>query len=88
MNIPDFKNGDDEQVYYDLFDEKVVQYKFLLDKVREELYGAGNGNYANLPGSCFVVLNDITLAIMQDTSKEYHTKVSGYEQHTFSLGDK
>lgn len=91
MDLPNFKNGDDEQVYYNLFDENVFQYKFLLDKVREELYGKGNGNYSNLPGSCFEVINDITKSLIQQTTNEFTKKtraLQSEDHNTFTLGDK
>jgi hypothetical protein len=71
MDLPDFKNGDDEILYYEIFEENLTAYKFMLDKVKEELYGKGTGNYSNLPGSCFEVVNDITRSLMYQTSTQF-----------------
>ena len=36
--IPNFKNLDDESEFYGIFDEKLIQYKYVMDKVRELMF--------------------------------------------------
>jgi len=79
MNFPKFKTPEDETLYYDIFEDNLATYKFILDKVREELYGKGNGNYSNLPGSCFEVLNDITRSLIYQTSDAFKDEKPEYK---------
>jgi hypothetical protein len=71
MTLPDFKTPQDEDLFYTIFDDKLATYSYVLNKVKEELYGKGTGNFANLPGSCFEVVNDITKILIEDTKEEY-----------------
>ena len=79
MEFPKFKSSGDETLYYEIFEENLATYKFMLDKVREELYGKGNGNYSNLPGSCFEVLNDITRSLVFQTSTQFKHEKPEYK---------
>lgn len=79
MEFPKFKSSDDETLFYEIFEENLATYKFMLDKVREELYGKGTGNYSNLPGSCFEVLNDITRSLVFQTSTQFKHEKPEYK---------
>jgi hypothetical protein len=79
--IPNFKTGDDENFFYDIFDEKLIQYKFLLDKVRDTMFnGTGNGSYANVPGSFLDVLHRITRDILYDTCERFEEEKPEYKR--------
>ena len=80
MNIPTFKSQEHQEEYELLFAEKAVQYVKMMNVVKELMYGTGNGNYANLPGTCQEVLRDITQSLLYDT--EYTFKASHPEYKT------
>ena len=80
MNIPTFKSTEHQEEYELLFAEKAVTYIKLMNVVKELMYGAGNGNYANLPGTCLEVVRDITQSLLYDT--EYTFKASHPEYKT------
>lgn len=71
MTLPEFKNPGDEELFYTIFDDKLATYSYVLNKVKDELYGKGGGNFGNLPGSCFEVVNDITKTLIEDTKEVY-----------------
>lgn len=78
-DIPDFKNSSDETLYYQMFDNNLTQYKYVMDKVKEELYGTGFGNYANLPGSCFAVVKEITNNLIYSTTERFKEVKTEYK---------
>lgn len=81
-DIPNFRNDEDENHFYDLFDEKLIQYKFLLDKVRDVLFdgnGVG-GSYANVPGSFLDVLHRITRDLSYDTVVKFESERPEYKE--------
>jgi len=80
MNIPTFKTTEHQEEYELLFAEKAVQYVKMMNVVKELMYGTGNGNYANLPGTCLEVVRDITQSLLYDT--EYTFKASHPEYKT------
>ena len=80
MNIPTFQTEEHREEFELLFREKANNYVDMMSVVKELLYGSGIGNYANLPGSCQKVLNDITRSIFYDT--EYEFKLSHPEYKT------
>lgn len=80
MNIPNFNSTEHQEEFELLFAEKAVQYVKMLDVVRELMYGKGNGNYLNLPGTCLEVVNDIARSLLYDT--EFAFKVSHPEYKT------
>ena len=87
IDIPPFKKPTDEDLYLDMFDDKLAAYTTLMDKVKDALYGPGFGNYSNLPGSCFQVLEKITSDLINLTSHEYaHVQKASLKDYT--LGDK
>jgi len=87
IDIPPFKTPTDEDLYLDMFDDKLTAYVTLLDKVKDAMYGTGYGNYANLPGTCQQVLEKITSDLINLTSHEYaHVKNNTLKDYT--LGDK
>jgi hypothetical protein len=87
IDIPPFKTPTDEDLYLDMFDDKLTAYVTLLDKVKDALYGKGFGNYANIPGTCQQVLEKITSDLVNLTSHEYaHVKSNTLKDYT--LGDK
>jgi len=87
IDIPPFKTPTDQDLYLDMFDDKLTAYITLLDKVKETMYGTGHGNYANLPGSCLEVVERITTNLINLTSHEYaHIKHNTLTNYT--LGDK
>jgi len=87
IDIPEFKTPTDEDLYLDMFDDKLTAYVALMDKVKDALYGHGFGNYSNLPGSCFQVLEKITSDLVNVTSHEY-VLVQKNTLKNYSLGEK
>jgi len=87
IDIPPFKTPTDEDLYLDMFDDKLTAYVALMDKVKDALYGPGFGNYSNLPGSCFQVLEKITSDLVNVTSHEY-VLVQKNTLKNYSLGEK
>jgi len=87
IDIPPFKTPTDEDLYLDMFDDKLTAYVTLMDKVKDALYGPGFGNYSNLPGSCFQVLEKITSDLVNLTSHEY-VLVQKNSLKNYSLGEK
>ena len=87
IDIPPFKTPTDEDLYLDMFDDKLTAYVALMDKVKDALYGPGFGNYSNLPGSCFQVLEKITSDLINLTSHEY-AHVQKNTLKNYSLGEK
>jgi len=71
MNIPTFKTTEHQEEFELVFAEKAVTYIKLLDVVRELMYGTGNGNYSNLPGSCLEIVNDITRSLLYDSETQF-----------------
>ena len=51
---------------YALFEEKMHDYLFCMNMVKEEMYGKGNGNYSNLPGTCTEQVRKVTDRILVD----------------------
>ena len=70
MNIPTFKSKDHQEEFELIFAEKAVAYIKLLDSVKELMYGSLT-HYANLPGTCQEVLNDITRSILYDAEYQF-----------------
>jgi hypothetical protein len=87
IDIPPFKTPTDEDLYLDMFDDKLTAYLALMDKVKDAIYGPGFGNYSNLPGSCFQVLEKITSDLVNVTSHEY-VLVQKNSLKNYSLGEK
>lgn len=86
IDIPPFKKPTDEDLYVDMFDDKLTAYITLMDKVKEAMYGKGYGNYANLPGSCQQVVEKITTNLINLTSHEYAQQQASLKDYT--LGEK
>jgi hypothetical protein len=86
IDIPRFNKQTDEDLYLDMFDDKLAAYTMLMDKVKDAIYGPGFGNYANLPGSCFQVLEKITSDLVNLTSHEYAQQSATLKN--YSLGEK
>jgi hypothetical protein len=87
IDIPPFETPTDEDLYVNMFDDKLTAYTTLMDKVKDALYGPGFGNYANMPGSCLDVVERITSDLINLTSHEYTlTKKATLKDYT--LGDK
>ena len=87
IDIPPFKTPTDEDLYLDMFDDKLTAYVTLLDKVKDALYGKGYGNYANIPGTCQQVLEKITSDLINVTSHEY-AQIKYNTLKDYTLGDK
>ena len=71
IDIPRFDTPTDQDLYTDLFDDKLTAYAAMMDKVKDVLYGPGFGNYSNLPGTCFQVLEKITTDLVDATTHDY-----------------
>jgi len=71
MNIPTFNTPEHQEEFELIFAEKAVTYIKLLDTVKELMYGTGTGNYANLPGTCLEVVNDITRSLLYDAETQF-----------------
>jgi hypothetical protein len=79
-DIPDFKTLEDETLFYDIYDEKLVQYKFMLDKVRELLFdGKGSGSYMNVPGSMLDVMHRICRDIIYEATQRFEKERPEYK---------
>ena len=79
-NIPDFKTPEDETLFYAIYDEKLVQYKFLLDEVREILFdGKGSGSYMNVPGSMLDVMHRICRDLTYDATERFEKERPEYK---------
>lgn len=87
IDIPPFKTPIDQDLYLDMFDDKLTAYITLMDKVKEAMYGKGHGNYANLPGTCQQVIEKITTDLINLTSHEY-AQVQKASLKDYTLGDK
>lgn len=86
IDIPRFNKVTDQDVYLDMFDDKLTAYTTLMDKVKDALYGPGYGNYSNLPGTCLDVVERITTGLINLTSHEYSQHSATLKSYT--LGDK
>ena len=86
MNIPTFKTPEHQEEFELLFTEKAVTYIKLMNVVKELMYGAGHGDYRNLPGTCQEVLREITSSIFYDTEytfKDNHPEYKSYDDEMF-----
>lgn len=88
IDIPPFEQPNDEERYISIFEDKLVAYTTLMDKVKDSLYGSGFGNYSNLPGTCIQVVEKITTDLINLTSHEYTQTKQNDKLSGFSLGDK
>lgn len=61
---------DTQTDYYECIDECIDEYMFVMNKVREEMFGPGGGTYANLPGSCTEQVRKITEYVIDKCSKK------------------
>ena len=80
MTIPNFKSEKDEAEYVFLFEDKANTYITLMNKVREMMFGTGNGDYRNLPGSCLEVVRDITQSLLYDVEYEFEQAHPEYKR--------
>jgi len=87
IDIPPFDKTSEEDAYLSIFEEKLTTYSTLMDKVKDALYGPGFGNYANLPGTCFQVLEKITTDLVNSTSHDYEFHYNK-TLNDYTLGDK
>lgn len=71
MEIPKFTDKNEEFKYWESFDINVMEYLHALNKVKEEMYGKGGGNYSNLPGSCTQIVVDVANRIIDKTTQEF-----------------
>ena len=71
MNVLTFKTTEHQEEFELIFAEKATEYVKLLDVVKELMYGKGTGNYANLPGTCLEVVNDITRSLLYDAETQF-----------------
>lgn len=61
------------------FEACAVDYLYALNYVREEMYGKGNGNWANLPGSCAEVVRTVTNEIWYQAFDDFGSKLIPYD---------
>ena len=87
IDIPPFNKTSEQDIYLSIFEEKLTTYCTLMDKVKDALYGPGFGNYTNLPGSSFQVLEKITSDLINVTSNEYALTTRN-TLNNYTLGDK
>lgn len=71
MTLPTFKSSTDSELFNQIFDDHLTEYMNCQDKVREYMYGKGNGNYSNLPGSCIEHVVSITQYLLRHTYQEF-----------------
>ena len=85
-DIPDFKTPEDETLFYDIYEEKLIQYKFLLDKVREVMFdGKGGGSYMNVPGSMLDVMQRICRELIYETTERFEKERPDYKDYRDSI---
>jgi len=86
MTIPNFKSQEHEDEFTLIFAQKANTYISLMNHVRDMMYGSGNGDYRNLPGSCLEVVRDITQSLLYDveyTFKEEHPEYKTEDDDVF-----
>ena len=79
MNVLTFKTTEHQEEFELIFAEKATEYVKLLDVVKELMYGKGTGNYANLPGTCLEVVNDITRSLLYDAETQFKVNHPEYK---------
>ena len=85
-DIPNFKSPEDETLFYDIYEEKLIQYKFLLDKVREVMFdGTGGGSYMNVPGSMVDVMQRICRELIYETTERFEKERPDYKDDRDSI---
>lgn len=85
-DIPNFKSPEDETLFYDIYEEKLIQYKFLLDKVREVMFdGKGAGSYMNVPGSMVDVMQRICRELIYETTERFEKERPDYKDDRDSI---
>ena len=74
-DIVNFRSKEDWEAYQLIFEEHLHVYMTLANRIREEMYGTGNGNWSNLPGTCaervLDVLNTISYAVGHQFKEKY-----------------
>jgi len=86
MSIPNFHSKEHQEEFELLFAEKATTYIKLMDIVKELMYGTGNGNYSNLPGTCLEVVQSIASTLIYDTEyafKDTHPEYKNGEDELF-----
>ena len=78
-DIINFKSQPDWEDYQLIFEENLTVYMALLNRVREEMYGKGGGNWSNVPGSCAERVIDITNSIMYAAGSQFKEKNPDYK---------
>jgi len=80
MTIPKFKSTEHQEEFELVFAEKAVEYIKLMNVVKELMYGAGTGNYSNLPGTCLEVVRDITHSLLYDVEFQFEQDHPEYKR--------
>ena len=80
MTIPNFKSQEHEDEYTLLFAQKANTYITLMNQVRDMMYGSGNGDYRNLPGTCLEVVKEITQSLLYDVEFEFEQTHPEYKR--------
>jgi len=80
MTIPTFKSQEHEDEYTLLFAQKANTYISLMNHVRDMMYGTGNCDYRNLPGTCLEVVRDITQSLLYDVEFEFEQDHPEYKR--------
>lgn len=98
-SFPNFKSHDHYEDFVGIFKERAENYVALMNIVKDEMYGQGYGNYANLPGTCQEVLHKVTQQILSDAHHDFKLIYPEYSNNrwahpesavasNFSLGEK
>lgn len=74
MSIPKFANLDEDTKYWEIFDEELTHFVFALNKVKDEMYGSGGGNFSNLPGTCTQQVVQITHHLLYETTHKFENE--------------
>ena len=71
FKVPEFKSQEEELKYWERYDGHLIQFLTALNKVKDEMYGKGTGNFSNIPASCVQVMVGITERLIYDTNDDY-----------------
>lgn len=76
-DIPKFQNSHDESEYIFLFEEKLAEYKFFFDKVKDEFLPGVK--YTAVDAHWFNALRDITSSVVYEASSQFRKTREEYK---------
>lgn len=73
---------------WEKFENEAADYLYALNHVREQMYGSGNGNWSNLPGSCAEFVHKVTNEIWYSAfERDLYVTVPLNKEETESSGE-